>query len=130
MLIDDDEINNFINSKLLENLGIAETVKVCKNGKEGLEYILKSCQPNELICPEFIILDNQMPVMDGLEFLENLNESHFQNRQEVIILVLVANTRQEEIEHYKVLGVNEFSYKPLSKELIMEIYDKYWKKKQ
>ena len=126
LLIDDDPINNFINKRLLDKLSIADSVKIARNGNEALEYIKSGCLPDELICPEFIILDNNMPVMDGIEFLETLNKEDFINRDEVIILALVASAKEEEIEKFKELGVQEFTFKPLSEETVMEVYQRYW----
>jgi|SRR6185437_10465747 len=125
LLIDDDKINNFINKKLLDALEIAEEVVECNNGKKALDHLLK-CRNEGNTCPEFIILDNFMPVMDGDELLEHLYETGFFNKEEVVVLVLVAQTRVEEIERYRQLGVKEFSYKPLSAEIVMNIYNKYW----
>ena len=129
LLIDDDEINNFINVHILQKLNIAEKIKVAKNGKEALDFIKDTCGPNDLICPEFIILDYKMPVMDGIEFLENLHKLKFQNWHEVIFLALAAHLKEDTIEELRRLGVQEFTSKPLSEELIMELYGKYWAQK-
>jgi CheY-like chemotaxis protein len=126
LLIDDDPINNYINKRLLEKLAIADSVKVVRNGKEGIDFIKTACKPDEMMCPEFIILDNQMPVMDGMEFMENLNKENFINRDEVVILCLAAASTEVDIEKLKKLGVQEFTNKPLSKEIVLEICQRYW----
>jgi CheY-like chemotaxis protein len=126
LLIDDDPINNFINKRILIKLDIADSVKVVKNGKEALDYIKEGCTDDEMICPELIIVDNHMPVMDGLEFMGHFNQQNFSNRGEVIVLALVATSTEEEVERFKKLGVNEITYKPLTENLIMEIYQRYW----
>jgi CheY-like chemotaxis protein len=126
LLIDDDPINNFINLRLLEKLAIADFVKVVRNGKEGIDFIKTACKPEERICPEFIILDNHMPVMDGIEFMEQLNKENFINRDEVVILALAATYTEEDMEKLRNLGVQEFTNKPLSKEIVLEICQRYW----
>jgi CheY-like chemotaxis protein len=126
LLIDDDPINNFINKRLLEKLAIADYVKVVRNGKEGIDFIKTACEPDKMICPEFIILDNQMPVMDGIEFMEQFNKENYINREEVVILALAASYTEEEMEKLRKLGVQEFTNKPLSKEIVLEICQRYW----
>lgn len=123
MLVDDDFINNYINEKLLNKLELAEQVVVLKNGKEGLDFLKEN---SEGVCPELIFLDNQMPVMDGVEFMENLKKINFRNFKEVVVMLLVATVNDSDIEKYKELGVNEFTSKPLSEKVILDTVNKYW----
>jgi CheY-like chemotaxis protein len=70
MLIDDSEIDLKINSKILSLNFEGTQIITCLSAEKGLSYLKKHCnQPNEL--PECILLDIQMPDMDGFEFLEN-----------------------------------------------------------
>lgn len=132
LLIDDDQINNYLNEVLLKELGIAQAVKVVLNGKQALEYLLDHCEATHKsehkrsFCPELIIFDHHMPVMDGMEFIQALNQIGFVNRQEVVFILLAIHTAQEDIEAFKGLGVQEFTNKPLSKEIVMDAYHKYF----
>jgi CheY-like chemotaxis protein len=58
--------------------------------------------------------------------MENLNRENLPNRNDIVILALVATSTKKDVEEFKKLGVNEFTYKPLSEEIVMEIYQKYW----
>ncbi len=126
LLIDDDKINNYLNEILLQDLNIAEEIKVVLNGQLALDYILDSCKSTQKICPELIILDHYMPVMDGIEFMEALNKEDFINRANVVFILLAIHSTKEDIETFKKLGVQEFTSKPLSKETVLEVYHKYW----
>lgn len=126
LLVDDDDVNNFINARLIDKLQITESIKITKNGKEALDFVTERCVPKDLICPELIILDSRMPVMDGSEFLKALNSLNLSNRSNIIIVALTANFRNEDMEKYKHLGVNEFSSKPLSEKLLLNLYETYW----
>ncbi|MFL5728960.1 MAG: response regulator [Cytophagaceae bacterium] len=126
LLVDDDPINNFINERLLKKCGIAEKVQVTHNGQEALDIIQQQLNSDKASCPEFIILDNHMPVMDGIKFLEHFNRLNIINRDEVIILALLASSSEADVQKFRSLGVDEISYKPLSEDMLEEICLRYW----
>lgn len=67
-MIDDDEINNFLSREIINLYMPLTKVDSFTNPEEALEYIrekLKLLQP----LPDFILLDINMPLMDGWEFL-------------------------------------------------------------
>lgn len=68
LLIDDNDIDRFIHSKLLVHHKICERVEHCSNAREALSF-LESCKSNEV--PKLILLDLMMPEMDGFGFLEH-----------------------------------------------------------
>lgn len=72
MLIDDSEIDNFINQKVLESTFFAERVYVATGGVSALEF-LKNLALNETLTrqllPRVIFIDLNMPQMDGFQFI-------------------------------------------------------------
>lgn len=68
LLIDDNEIDNFISSRIIDNLGIAKQITSKTSAEDGLEY-LATCLKNNSPLPDVILLDIRMPCMDGFEFL-------------------------------------------------------------
>lgn len=68
MLIDDNEIELKINSKLISLSKLFNVIILCKSGEEALNYLNKQFEDKDLT-PTFILLDIQMPEMDGFEFL-------------------------------------------------------------
>ena len=69
MMIDDNEIDLKINAKLINIAHLFEEIIICNSAEEGLEYLRKN-QKNIDNLPGFILLDIQMPDMDGFDFLE------------------------------------------------------------
>jgi CheY-like chemotaxis protein len=67
LLIDDDSTTNFLNRLLLKRtLGLAEQVLVAENGQQALTQLQATAPGGE---PQLILLDLNMPVMNGWEFL-------------------------------------------------------------
>jgi len=69
MFIDDNELDNFINKKLIESENFAAEVQTYLSAPEALAY-LKSNATDAALLPDIIFLDIIMPVMDGFAFLE------------------------------------------------------------
>lgn|SRR6218665_121453 len=69
LLIDDNDIDLKINFRIIKLSNFFEEIILCQSGQEGIDYINKSLNSPEL-WPDFILLDIQMPEMDGFEFLE------------------------------------------------------------
>ena len=73
MLIDDNELDNFINKKLLENEKFADKILVHQSAQSALEELNKlENNPEQL--PRIIFLDIMMPHLDGFGFLEEMSK--------------------------------------------------------
>src|SRR5690349_9646672 len=71
MLIDDNELDNFINKKLLENEKFSDMILVHQSAQSALDE-LKRIPKDHL--PKIIFLDIMMPHMDGFGFLEEFSK--------------------------------------------------------
>jgi hypothetical protein len=77
LLIDDNDIDNFINERMITTSHFSKSVIVKNSGEGALQY-LKDHSENTAILPEVIFLDLNMPAMDGFGFLaeyEHLSET-------------------------------------------------------
>lgn len=70
MLIDDNEIDNIINEKIIEANQFADRILIFQTGQEALDYLAQ--QAGEL--PEIVFLDINMPIMDGFQFLDEFEK--------------------------------------------------------
>jgi len=103
LAVDDDFINlKLIHSMLKKNKFVSEVVEA-KNGLEALD-ILKNQQDIQLI-----LLDIKMPVMDGIEFLNNLNSMPIVNKIPVIVLTTDETKKHEAFDY----GAFDFIVKPI-----------------
>lgn len=91
IIIDDNEIDIIINKKVVEHLKITGNIQTFSNPIQVLEY-LKFFQKNEsyfnVIAPVLILLDNNMPIMTGFEFLDEFNRLTFFEQKKIDILMI------------------------------------------
>jgi CheY-like chemotaxis protein len=119
MLIDDNEIDNFINEKLIKAYYFAENVYVHTSTKSALEF-LKNIEvtfneiPEDLI-PSHILLDINMPILDGFHFLDEFEKFSSVLKERIRIIMLTTSLNPLDIEkskNYK--HVIKFLHKPLT----------------
>lgn len=126
LLVDDDTINNFINEKLLKKLDCSHKISVSINGEEAIQFLKRICAEDYTKCPELILLDINMPVMDGFEFLEQYKKLDFPNKQSVIIVMLTTSTNPNDTERLNQSGVAGYINKPLTEAKLKEVMEKYF----
>lgn len=118
LMVDDDQINNFINLKLFRKLNIAHELKTALNGDEALRHINEYCVSGKGCCPWLIFLDINMPVMNGFEFIEAYQKLSFENKEKIRIIILTTSSNPKDMAKIKELGINEFMNKPLTEEKV------------
>lgn len=131
LLIDDDEINNFICKKELAGLGLSKKVSVCLSAEQALDY-LKTCKtspaaPFALGFPELIFLDINMPYADGFDFLNcyMAKEYHLQFPRTKVV-ILSSSVYKKDIEKAKSYPVvQEFITKPLVALAVEKVIKEY-----
>ncbi|MGV3504573.1 MAG: response regulator [Adhaeribacter sp.] len=74
-LIDDNETSNFLNERLIRRMNLTDHILVFSNGRLALDYLENLSRQigeggGQLVKPELILLDINMPVLDGFEFLQ------------------------------------------------------------
>ena len=103
LTVDDDFINLKLLSSMLKKSNIVSEVIEAKNGLEALD-ILKEQSDIELI-----LLDIKMPIMDGIEFLSNMESMPELKDIPVIVLTTDETRKREAFEH----GAFDFLVKPI-----------------
>lgn len=117
MLIDDDHFTNFYNQHILERAKICESIIVFQNAKEALEYLNTTEESVDLI-----LLDVNMPVMNGWQFLEEFEKLSTNKKTAMIAIMLTSSINSDDEEKANTFAaVKEFISKPLTPEKVTEI---------
>jgi response regulator RpfG family c-di-GMP phosphodiesterase len=124
LLVDDDEINNFISIKLIKKALLNTEIMACLNGKFAIEQLSEIQQKDPAKLPDYILLDINMPIMNGWEFLDEykrLNLDPLGKSKIFIISSLVFSNDINKARSYPL--VKDFISKPLNVEKIKELFE-------
>ena len=97
MLVDDNEIDNIINEKIIEANSFADQILVFQTGQEALDY-LREHQGDVESLPEIVFLDINMPIMDGFQFLTDFEEFPDEVRDKCKIIMLSSSISPKDID--------------------------------
>lgn len=130
-MVDDDEGTNFLNRMMIEKAEVAEHIQTVYNGKEAIEYLTNSGKyiknDNSFPQPMLILLDINMPVMDGWEFMEAYHRLDKNQKGKIIIVMLTTSFNPDDRSRSEQFSeISGFRNKPLSIEMVQEIMKKYF----
>jgi CheY-like chemotaxis protein len=124
MLIDDNEIDNLINQKMIESADIATHIYVHTGAKSGIEFLrnIDKVEESEKILPEVIFLDIDMPLMDGFQFLEEFEKLSDLIKNKSRIVMLTSSLNPQDVNRSKKYPyVKQYINKPLSHDSLMKL---------
>lgn len=125
LLVDDDPASNFLHTRFLKKTGMVEEIKVVFNGLSALE-LLETHVSNHEPLPDLILLDLNMPVMTGWEFLTVFSTAPYlqDNKPPVYVLTssLNPNDKAKANEERDVKGILE---KMLTQDKFSQIVEEY-----
>ncbi|RZK28090.1 MAG: response regulator [Hymenobacter sp.] len=120
LLVDDDQTTNFLNKLLLTRLGVTEQVLTATNGEEALRLLAQQCK-EPAICPNLILLDMNMPVLNGLAFLEAYAQLPSTIRHTIVIVMLTTSLHPVDLARAQQLPIAGFLNKPLTAEKVADL---------
>lgn len=122
MIVDDDHMNNFICNITLKNTYKNSQVTSFEKPVEALAYITNSYPRND-IEKTTLLLDINMPVLNGWEFLEELKQMNLAVVDQFNIYILSSSVDQRDMDKAKSdPHVIDFISKPLKKEKLIELF--------
>lgn len=123
MLIDDSDIDNMVNKHILSKNMVAEHIIVFTSANDALTYFSEhKSTTDEMLIPKIILLDINMPIMNGFGFLVEYEKINTDNLKDTKVIMLTSSVDPNDIRRSKDYScVNSFISKPLSIEHLNEI---------
>jgi CheY-like chemotaxis protein len=109
LLIEDDELDIISVQRSLKKLASDYELHTAYNGKEAL-YLLKECKPR--LVPDVILLDLNMPKMNGIEFLKILRSDD--SLKHIRVFIMTTSAEYSDRIATEDLGISGYIIKPLN----------------
>lgn len=125
-IIDDDKIYVNLVKKIIETKKLCDHLLIFKDGKEAIDYFEALLQNfEEKNIPEIILLDINMPVMDGWEFLERFTKIENKFNNLVTLYVVSSSINATDINKAKSLStVENYLVKPVKIDDLEAVFSK------
>ncbi len=105
LLVEDNPINQMVIKDMLEAQGAI--IHIANNGQEAVDTVKSNSDAFEIV-----LMDMQMPVMDGYEAMRNIREKLLISRENLPIIALTAHVMEGEMEKCMNSGANDYISKP------------------
>lgn len=114
-LVDDDEIFTFLTKRTIEETQLVDQIKIFSNGQDAIDFLERAAGNKELL-PDVILLDINMPILDGWGFLEEFILLKPTIGKKITIYVVSTSISPYDFERAKnVSEVSDFVIKPITK---------------
>jgi CheY-like chemotaxis protein len=126
LLIDDNELDNFINMKIIESASFSKYTYTSTSGISALEFLKNITMTEKAVqqklFPEVIFIDINMPLMDGFQFLHHLIKRDGNIIRESKLVILTTSLNPD--DRSKAAEISEniiFLNKPLTEAMLSQI---------
>ena len=122
VLIDDDEISNFVNSQLLLQTRFVDDVRSIQSAEEAMAYFGEVVAGKAPV-PDLVFVDIRMPVMDGFSLAGEIMKMYPELNGEILFYFLSSSLDPKDVARANETEIcSGFLRKPLSKAYLEEIF--------
>jgi CheY-like chemotaxis protein len=120
-IVDDDNIYQIIVRKIISKIELFSSFSSYKNGKDAIDALKKAIENNENI-PDVILLDINMPIMDGWEFMDEIVSYKSKLNQKIAIYIVSSSIAVQDKDKAKTYAeILGFLSKPITMDALYEI---------
>lgn len=121
LCVDDDALSLTISELMLNSVSFTEQIDKAMDGKDALDYLDKILEEKDMTgkAPQLILLDINMPVMNGWEFLQEFVPAYAEKLPDTKIIILSSTIDPEDFAQAKKFPVVvDFISKPLDLQML------------
>ena len=132
LLVDDDEGHHFLTKLVIEETAVTRQIHTAWDGSEALDYVTSrgkfEANGDTYPKPDLILLDINMPKMDGWGFMKEFNKlSDAQKRRTMIVMLTTSENLDDRDRARAIEGIADFKNKPLTPEMLEEMVQRYFR---
>jgi two-component system, chemotaxis family, response regulator Rcp1 len=118
LLVEDNEGDIILTTEAFKDMALANTMTVVRDGEEALRYLRKQGEYQEALTPQLILMDINLPGIDGKELLDIIKKE--EELSDIPVVMLTCSANDSDINECYDKQVNWYITKPID-------YDKYTK---
>ena len=127
LLVEDDQDDIFLTKKAFEQQNVLNNLHVVRDGVDAMDFLRQEDEHADAPRPDIILLDLNLPTMDGDEVLEAIEGEP--DLRTIPVVVLTSSEAEEDIVRSYELNANAYLTKPVDFEGFMgvvESIDQFW----
>ncbi|OAB81439.1 response regulator [Cochleicola gelatinilyticus] len=124
-VIDDDKIYQFTISKTIKVYDLANEILIFSDGEEALDFFIKNID-NTKDLPDIILLDINMPIMDGFQFMEEYIKLKPRVGKKILIYMVSSSVDPSDIRRAEMISeISDYIIKPIEPGELVEIVESF-----
>ncbi|KAA5821194.1 response regulator [Algibacter amylolyticus] len=122
-IVDDDDIYQYTIKKTIKSLDLDNSVMAFSDGEEALNFMIENLNKEDEL-PDIILLDINMPIMDGFQFMEEYIKIKPNLGKKITIYMVSSSVDNADLERAnKISEISDYIIKPIQRGRIQTIVD-------